>query len=131
MTDDDDDEELRRLREQTAGGDRVDTAETQERQRALVAALTDALEEIDQGDRNKTVSVWDGPTAAYLGALEDDPEARAEVADGLADALDQTVDDPERSELLRLLIRLGLRTAAPAHVNALREALREQAAESL
>jgi hypothetical protein len=128
MTDED---ELRRLREQTAEGDRLDTAETQERQRALVEALVDALGEIDQGDRSKTVSVWDGPTAAYLAALDDDPEARAALADGLADALDQPVDEPERSDLLRLLIRLGLRTAAPEHVDALREAVREQAAESL
>jgi hypothetical protein len=128
MTDDD---ELRRLREQTAGGDRLDTAETQERQRELVEALVDELEKIDQDDRSKTVSVWDGPTAAYLAALDDDPEARAELADGLADALDQPVDDPDRSELLRLLIRLGLRTAAPEHVDALREAVREQAADGL
>jgi plasmid stabilization system protein ParE len=128
MTDDDD---LRRLREQTAEGDRLDTAETKERQRALVDALVDELAKIDQGDRSKTVSVWDGSTAAYLAALDDNPEARAELADGLADALDQPVDDPDRSDLLRHLIRLGLRTAAPEHVDALREAVREQAVEGL
>lgn len=125
------DDELRRLREQTAGGDRLDAAETQERQRVLVEALVNALDEIDQGDRSKTVSVWDGPTAAYLATLDDDPEARAELADGLADALDQTVDDPDRSDLLRLLIRVGLRTAAPEHVAALREAVRDQAVDGL
>lgn len=128
MTDDD---ELRRLREQTAGGDRLDTASTQERQRALVESLVDALDDVDQGDRSKTVSVWDGPTAAYLAALDDDPEARADLADGLADQLDQSVDDPDRSDLLRLLIRVGLRTAAPEHVDALREAVREQAVDGL
>jgi hypothetical protein len=128
MTDDD---ELRRLREQTAGGDRLDDAGTQERQRALVESLVDALDDVDQGDRSKTVSVWDGPTAAYLAALDDEPEARADLADGLADQLDQSVDDPDRSDLLRLLIRVGLRTAAPEHVDALREAVREQAVDGL
>jgi hypothetical protein len=125
------DDELRRLREQTAEGDRLDAAETQDRQHELVETLADALDDVEQGDRSKTVSVWDGPTAAYLAALDGDPEARAELADGLADALNQPVDDPERSDLLRLLIRVGLRTAAPEHVEALREAVREQAVDGL
>lgn len=128
MTDDD---ELQRLREQTAESDRLDAAETQEHHHALVKTLVDELEKIDQDDRSKTVSVWDGPTAAYLAALDDDDEARAELAEGLGDALDQPVDDPDRSDLLRQLIRLGLRTAAPEHVDALREAVRDQAVESL
>lgn len=129
MTDDD---ELRQLREQTAGGDRLDQAGERDDRRQLVEAIVTALDEIDDGERQKTVSVWDGRVSAYLAALDEQPEARAALADVLADEFDRDVpSDVDRSDLIRLLLRLGIRTAAPDHLDALREAVREQAVDDL
>jgi hypothetical protein len=126
------DEDARHLREQTAGGDRIDEAVKQAERRQLVEAIVAALDEIDAGDRQKTVSVWDGRVSAYLAALDEQPEARAALADVLADEFDRDVAaDVDRSDLIRLLLRLGIRSAAPDHLDALREAVREQAVDDL
>jgi hypothetical protein len=127
-----DDTDLEELRRQTSRGDRLDedtrrddTAEFRER-------VERALEEIDAGDRQKTVSVWDGPLAAFVAALEDTEDLQA-VGTALQESLGEEVDAEavDRSEVLRLALRLGFREAAPEYLEAARDTVREHNAPDL
>lgn len=128
MTEDDD---LESLREQTAQGDRIENAATDNATRNLATAILDELAAIDAGDKQKTISVWDGHLAAFVRALEDDPDQLSAVGHALQRQLDREPDDINRSELLRLALRLGFQEAAPDEFDALREAARERATEEL
>lgn len=127
-----DDKSLEELRQETTKGDRLDEAPAQQRQADLQASMREHLAALDAGDRQKTVSVWDGNLAAFIAALEDHPEEMQAVGEALAAELDSEIgDDVERSEVLRMALRLGFREAAPEHIETLREAVREQAVNSL
>ena len=128
MTEDDD---LAALREQTAHGDRIEDATTDDATYDLVAAILDELAAIDAGDKQKTVSVWDGHLAAFIRALENDPDQLTAVGHALQRRLDREPSEVDRSELLRLALRLGFQEAAPDEFDALREAARERAIEEL
>jgi hypothetical protein len=131
---DDTDAELDALRERTSHGDRLDEAPRDDDRDDLQASMREALAEIDSGDRQKTVSVWDGDLAAFLAALDDHPDHRDAVGRALGEALGREVEDDEavdRSEVLRLALRLGLAEAAPEYVDTLREAVADHATDSL
>jgi hypothetical protein len=125
------DDELEALREQTSHGDRIDEAAGEEEKREFVADIVAELEEIDRGDQQKTVSVWDGHLAALIRALESNPEQMEDVGHALQQRLDVDEGEADRSEILRLALRLGLEEAAPEVVEALRDAVREQATKGL
>jgi hypothetical protein len=125
------DDDLAALREQTSHGDRIDEAAAEQDQQAFVADIVDELETIDAGDKQKTVSVWDGHLAAFIGALEENPEQMEAVGHALQRQLDLDEDDVDRSEVLRLALRLGFQEAAPDQFEALREAVRKQATKGL
>jgi len=74
-----DDDELAALREQTSHGDRIDEAAAEDAKRDLVEDILDELEAIDAGDKQKTISVWDGHLAAFIRALEENPDRLGEV----------------------------------------------------
>ncbi|MFC7772229.1 hypothetical protein ACFQS5_26595 [Salinirubellus sp. GCM10025899] len=103
-----DDDDLATLREQTSHGDRLDEAPAAEQRQAFVDAIVAELEAIERGDQQKTVSVWDGPLAAFIRALEDNPDRLEEVGHALQRELDLDEHDVERSEVLRLALRLRL-----------------------
>lgn len=128
MTDDDD---LAALRDQTAQGDRLDEAAAAEQQHDLTAAIVSELEAIDNGEQQKTVSVWDGHMAAFIRALEANPERLEDVGHALQRELDIDDGDVDRSEVLRLGLRLGFHVAAPEEVDAIREAVRTHATKDL
>lgn len=131
------DDDLEALREKTSHGDRIDEAETATA--PDTATFTDdivtELERIAHGDEQKTVSVWDGPMAAFIRALEQHPERMQQVNQALREQLEtESVDtDPDadteinRSELLRLSLQLGFETAAPEAVAAVRDAVEDHA----
>lgn len=124
-------EDLEDLRRQTEQGDKLDTAADQDDQN-LVDAIAAALEEIDDGDRSKTIAFRDDRGAALLGALEDDPEAMADVAADLAAAVGrEPPEDPDRSTIVRLAWRAGMGHAAPAVIEQLGEATAEHARRNL
>lgn len=129
MTEEDD--ELAALREQTSHGDRIETAATEEDQRDLVEDILAELDAIEAGEKQKTVSVWDGHLAAFIRALEENPDRLTEVGQALQQQLDVEQGEVDRSELLRLALRLGLQEAAPQEFEAVREAAREQATKGL
>jgi hypothetical protein len=135
---DDSDPELDALRRQTSHGDRLDEAPREDDRRDLQASIREELEAIDSGDRQKTVSVWDRELAALFATFDDDAHDHADHRDAvgraLREALGREVEDGaavDRSEVLRLALRLGLAEAAPEYVDTLREAVADRAADSL
>lgn len=137
MSGEDLDDELAQLREQTDTGDRVDTAAQEKADvdegPTLLDAIDEELEAIEAGERQATVSVWDGDLAALVFALdrEEHREERVRVASALANELDESPpDDPGKSDLLRLALKVGLREA-PADVReAYRDVLQDRHAPS-
>jgi len=126
------DEDLEQLREQTSSGDRLDEASSEQEQHELQEAILDELEAIDAGGKQKTVSVWDGPMAALLDALETREDDLVETGEQLRDALGiEDESEPDRSEVLRLALRLGFETAAPDKLDATRGAVEEHASQRL
>lgn len=129
MTEDDDD--LAALREQTSHGDRIEEAAAEDAKRDLVEDILDELEAIDAGDKQKTISVWDGYIAAFIRALEENPDHLETVGHALQHQLDVKNGDIDRSEIFRLALRLGFQEAAPTEFEAVREAVRKQATKGL
>jgi hypothetical protein len=142
MTDDDGDATIEELKRKTSRSDRVE----EEGRRAETAEFRErverALEEIDAGDRQKTVSVWDGPLAAFMAAVDDDKKDENEKQDreyledvgtALQEKLGEDVDAEavDRSEVLRLALRLGFREAAPEYLDAARDTVRDHEAPDL
>lgn len=127
-----DDIDLDELKRQTSHGDRLDSNADNDAQQELKAAVLDELEQIDAGEKQKTVSIWDAPTAAYVRALIEHPEHRDEVGQSLRRQLDVDAEGSiERSELVRLALRLGLQQANADKFEILGEAVRERALEGL
>jgi hypothetical protein len=125
------DEDIESLRKQTSQGDRLDEAAKQEATQELVNDIVAELEAIDAGKQQKTVSVWDGPMAAFVRALEANPEQLEAVGHALQERRDVDGDDIDRSEVLRHALRLGFQTAAPEHYEAVQDAVQQQATDRL
>lgn len=125
------DDDLATLREQTSHGDRLDEAPAAEQRQVFVDAIVAELEAIERGDQQKTVSVWDGPLAAFIRALEENPDRLEEVGHALQRELDLDEHNVKRSEVLRLALRLGFKKAAPETFEAVREAAQQQATKGL
>lgn len=126
-----DDANLEELKAQTSQGDRIDQEADQDRQHQLVDAFVDEMEAIDAGDQQKTVSLWDGNLAAFVRGLEANPEELQAVGHSLQRRFDIDESDVDRSEVLRLALRLGLQEAAPDQFEVLREAARKHATSDL
>ena len=131
MSGDEEDADLAALREQTSQGDRLDEAGSAEQKQALVDDIISELEAIDGGEQQKTVSVWDGNLAAFIRALEDNPDRMEDVGQALQQRLDVDVGEADRSDILRLALRLGFQEAAPDEFDAVREAVGKQATRGL
>lgn len=125
------DEDLEDLKRRTDTGSRIDEADSAEERRQLKEAIQGELEKIDAGERQKTVSVWDGPLAALIAALEERPADMERVGEQLQAELDVEVDEIDRSEVLRLALRAGFQGAAPDVMDTLRSAIQEQATKGL
>lgn len=128
-----DEDDLAALRDKTSHGDRIEQAAAAEQQQGFVEDIVAELEAIDDGEQQKTVSVWDGALAAFVRALEDNPEQMEAVGQGLQQQLDvdESGSEIERSEVLRLALRLGFKEAAPAEFEAVRDAVKEHATKRL
>lgn len=126
-----DDEELAALRERTSHGDRIDEAPVQGEQQHLVEDIIAELEAIDAREKQKTISVWDGHLAAFIRALESNPNQMEDVGHALQRQLDLEEEEVDRSEIIRFALRLGFREAAPKGFEAIREAARKQATKDL
>ena len=128
MSSNDDLEELRRSTER---GSRLDEP-TDENETRFVDALVDSLASIDQGDRPKTIALRDQPVAALLAVLSEREEDMETVGGELQRALGRELtEEYDRSEIVRLAIRVGLQEAAPEYLEQLGEASGEYARQNL
>jgi hypothetical protein len=124
------DENLDQLREQSQRGSRLQ--ESDESETELVDELVVALEEIESGDRRKTIAVRDKPVAALLKTLDDNPDDITAVGQALQQALGRdTNEEFDRSEISRLAFRVGLQEAAPEYMEQLQDAHAEHMKDQL
>lgn len=124
----DDDVDVEKLKEETEVGNRVveDTKTTDLDE--FSDDLLEFLVEVESGDRQKTVSVWDGDFAALLLALEENEDVLNRAGENLRDELGRESDDEvDRAEVVRLVLRAGLRQADPDLFEALLDARAELA----
>jgi hypothetical protein len=122
----DEDDELAELRAQSERGSRLE--EDDSGTSDLVGDIIDALDAIENGDQRKTIALRDQSGAALLTALMENPERLKQVGDELREALDRDVDDEyDRSEIVRLALRVGLQNASPDVVEDLQAAHQEHA----
>lgn len=126
-----DEDDLAALREQTSQGDRIDEATAEGDKHDLAEDIVDELEAINAGEQQKTVSGWDGHIAAFMRALEENPDQLEDVGHALQQRLDLEEADVDRSEVLRLALRLGFKEAAPDEFDAVREAAQKLATKGL
>jgi len=126
-----DEEDLESLREQTSHGDRIDSAAAEDEKQDFVDDIVHELEAIEAGDQQKTVSVWDGSLAAFVRALEENPDRMQEVGHALQQRLNVDETEVDRSDALRLALRLGFQEAAPDEFDAVRDAVSRQATKGL
>jgi hypothetical protein len=117
------DDELEELREQTDVGTRAEAETTNDETNELEDAIVTLLGEVESGDVSKTLSVRDEQLAALIRGLEE-TDSLADVGTPLKEELgrDDDKDVTDRSELLRLAVRLGLQQAAPEVVETARDA---------
>lgn len=126
------DKDLEELKRQTSHGDRLDSQAGNEQNQDLKQAILDELARIEVGDEQKTVSVWDGPTAAFVRALDTNPEQRAQVGESLRRQLGiEEQGEIERSELVRYALRLGFKQAAPDKFDVVKESVQEHETQGL
>jgi len=121
------DPDLEELRQQTQRTDRLDQSATAGDD--LVEDLVDALAAIESGEQAKTFAARDESVTALLTMLADREDELADVGTSLQEALGREVDPEalDRSELVRLAVRLGLREAAPEYLELLADASAEHA----
>ncbi|NHN65317.1 hypothetical protein G9463_18715 [Haloarcula sp. JP-Z28] len=124
------DDELKELREQTDVGTRAEAETTDDGASELEDAIVTLLGEVQSGDVSKTLSVRDEQLAALIRGLEE-TESLDDVGAPLKEALgrDDGEDVTDRSELLRLAVRLGIQEAAPEVVETARDANARHASE--
>jgi len=127
MTDDD---ELEQLRQQTDVGTRAQEATPSDESTDLEDAMVMLLAAVEAGETSKTLSVRDARLTALVRALEETGELE-EVGTDLQEALDREAapDAIDRSEVLRLAVRLGLQEATPDLLETARDAYGRHASE--
>jgi hypothetical protein len=124
------DPDLEELRQQTQRTDRLaESADSQPDEDELVEDLVDALAAIDSGEQAKTFAARDESVTALLSTLADREADLEAVGTSLQEALGRDVAPSEldRSEIVRLAVRLGLREAAPEYLDLLADASAEHA----
>lgn len=128
MTDDKEIEELRRTTAKHISTDRVEGRRVDGLRTDIEAALRD----IDVGDRSKMIGFRDGSTAALLEVLSEREAGMASLGSSLAETLErEPADEYDRSEIVRLAVRVGLQHAAPEYYRELNEAVIERTRDTL
>ena len=125
-----DDEDLEELRQQTDVGTRADSSTPNEGSGELETAIVKLLGEIESGDTGKTLSLRDAQLTALIRGLEE-TDALDDVGTALQEELGRETDPDavDRSEVLRLAVRLGLQEATPDVVETARDAHAQYASE--
>ena len=126
----DDDEELEQLREDTELGTRAEYSTPGEEATNLEDAMVALLAEVEAGEVSKTLSVRDEHLTALVRGLEE-TGGLDDVGENLREELGRggDADGTDRSEMLRLAVRLGLQEAAPGVLDTARDASARHASE--
>lgn len=140
MTGSDDGPSMEELREGSTFGDRDDpdaanpyeNGDRDPDDDSIREDLIDRIGDKVSGPENRSIGCRDPMFAAYLDHLSEDDERMAAVANALAEDLDMTVpEEPQKADVIRLLLRLGLRDGAPEEYDRLVDARGEQAKRSM
>ena len=76
--------------------------------------------------------MWKGDLVAFVVTLEGPPERTLTYGEALREELDLGgTEPPDRSEVLRLALRLGLREAAPDNMETAQKAKQDHATRGL
>jgi len=124
------DKELEELREQTNVGTRAESESASDETSDLEDAIVTLLGEVQNGGVSKTLSVRDEQLTALIRGLEE-TDGINDVGASLREKLgrDSATDGTDRSEILRLAVRVGLQEAAPEVVETARDANARHASE--
>ncbi|GGK84340.1 hypothetical protein [Haloarcula sebkhae] len=124
------DDELEELRKQTDVGTRAEAESAGDGTDRLEDAIVTLLGEVERGDISKTLSVRDEQLTALIRGLEE-TGSLDDVGTSLKEELGRDDDEAmtDRSELLRLAVRLGIQEAAPEVVETARDANARHASE--
>ena len=127
------DEELEELRRSTERGSRLDDPSEQGGEKDdLIDTLVATLASIDEGERRKTIAVRDRSIAALLIATAEREGDLQAIGADLQRSLDrEPSDEYDRSQIIRLAVRVGLQEAAPEYLELLSEASGEYAKQSV
>lgn len=124
-------DDLEELKRKTQRGDRNDEVEN-ELSRDFVDEIVEAIEDVDCGDRPKTIAVRDRPIAALLVALDESDDEMKNVGHALEECLGRDLSTEfDRSEIARLAFRVGLETVAPEKMAELSDAIGRHAQQNL
>jgi hypothetical protein len=126
----DSDEELEQLRQETDVGTRAQSETPSEESTDLEDAVVALLTDVEEGEVAKTLSVRDARLTALVRALEE-TDGLDDVGAALREELGREADGggTDRSEILRLAVRLGLQEAAPEVLDTARDAYARHASE--
>lgn len=122
MTDNTEDR-LDELREQESHGNRLNRDDPSQ-QPDLAEHIGDALDAVEEGHRQETVTAYDPRLAALVHALDEHDQLEG-VFEELQAAYDgeSGIDQPSRSAIIRLATRVGLQEASDETLAALAEAI--------
>lgn len=125
------DREIEDLRQSTTPSTYVEE-QLDEEPEELQSDLLEALQEMDEGELPKVIAVRDRHTTALLRALEETEEGLALLGHTLESSLGrQQSSEFDRSQVLRLAIRLGLQEGAPSYFAQLEDAAAQHARQNL
>jgi len=126
----DTEKELEELKEKTDVGTRAQSPTPGEQESDLEDAMVSLLGDVEDGEVSKTLSVRDARLTALVRALEETGDlagAGAALQEELGREAD--ADGIDRSEMLRLAVRLGFQEAAPEVLDTARNAYARHASE--
>lgn len=128
---DDVDDKLEELRDEESTGNRLDRDDPQS-QPAFADVLEEALESIDQGESSNTITAYDPKLAAIFQALEED-DRMDDIFDQLQEAYDGNsgLQNPSRSALIRLAVRVGFQEGSDGILDELEEAVNRRQTTTL
>jgi hypothetical protein len=128
---DDVDNKLDELRDEESTGNRLDRDNPQS-QPDFADVLEEAFESIDQGESSNTITAYDPKLAAILQALEED-DRMEDIFDQLQEAYDGNsgLQNPSRSALIRLAVRVGFQEGSDGILDELEEAVNRRQTTTL
>ena len=124
------DPDLEELRRETERTNRLDQPDTPTKSKSFVDVLVEAMDDVERGDASHTLSVYDRKLAAVIHALERDEDRLQDVGAALREQLGRNDDgEVERSDVLRMALRVGLQEADEELMTEARKAHAQRAAD--